>query len=282
MFKSGALRDQRGRTELLIFSGYYGLWLGIATPVALDATLPQGVALGLLLGAPVSFVAARQLTREAEMSRGRSIIILLGGYWGTWQGIGWSIVAKQEARFAVGMGELLGLAGVGLSSLLTRDRVPSEGHAALTSAGLEWGAWFGVIGAILAKDDSEDKNMLRDMLIGSNLTILANSWFFRHTQMSQTRVRLINLAGVAGAITGFGVDLLFEISDLRTVFSIAGTASVLGLLAGKRWTRNFDAPEAVARISAARKIELSPMITLRYARNTGTDPTPMAGFQLSF
>lgn len=84
----GSLIDQSGRTELLIFSGYYGLWLGIATPISLEADSPEAFGLGLLLGGPVSLGIAYQLTKDANVSEGKATVISLGGHLGTWQGIG--------------------------------------------------------------------------------------------------------------------------------------------------------------------------------------------------
>lgn len=283
LFKPGSWLDRSGRTELLIFSGYYGLWLGIATPPALDARSPQSSALGLLLGAPVSFMLTRHWTRSAEMSTGRSTFIILGGYWGTWQGIGWLAVGNQNAQTVVGIGELLGLAGIGLGSMLTRDWTPSEGHAVLTSAGLEWGAWLGLVSGMLWKD--KDKAILRDMLIGSNLAILGNAVFTREIRMSKTRMRLLNLSGVAGAVCGFGIDLMLEINDTRPVFLIAGTSSILGLVVGIHWTRNFDDPGPLSRNSPFYQVTVNPWFSFGYSPSDGTNhhqPIPLAGLQIRF
>jgi hypothetical protein len=82
----GSLIDRSGRTELLIFSGYYGLWLGIATPISLEADSPQAFAMGLLLGGPVSLWMAYELTKDANISDAKATLISLGGHFGTWQG----------------------------------------------------------------------------------------------------------------------------------------------------------------------------------------------------
>lgn len=85
-FLLGDLYDRSGRTDILIFAGYYGIWIGIATPVFFEASSAQAYALGLLLGAPASLAIAKGLTDQADISKGRASMISLGGNLGTWQG----------------------------------------------------------------------------------------------------------------------------------------------------------------------------------------------------
>ncbi len=238
LFVEGALLDQSGRTDLMIFSGYYGLWLGIATPIALKARSSQAVAAGLLLGAPVSLVTTNYLTKQASISDARATMISLGGHFGTWQGLGWAAYADLNGNEVIGIGQLAGLAGIGMATWLTSKTEFSTGHASLTSAGLPWGAWFGAVAAALM--DHSDDEVLRDMLIGSNFLVLTAGLAARDVQMSKARVRIINLAGVVGTFIGFGIDLLVEIKDASTGFAIAGLGSVAGLVAGKQLTKDFD------------------------------------------
>ncbi len=238
LFRKGALLDQSGRTNLLIFSGYYGLWLGIAAPVFFKADSPQAFAAGLLLGAPLSMLLTHHASRETSISDGRATMMSLGGHLGTWQGIGWAAVANQDGSDAVGIGALGGLAGIGAATLLTSKTDFSTGHAGLTSSGLQWGAWFGLVVAMMA--DHNENDLLRDMLIGSDALIIAVLLTTKDVQMSNARVRIINLAGVIGAVLGFGIDLLIEVDEPSTAFAIAGLGSVGGLIAGKEMTRNFD------------------------------------------
>ena len=238
LFSKGSLLDQSGRTDVLIFSGYYGLWLGIATPVLLKADSPQAYAAGLLLGAPLSLFITHNAIKEANISDGRATMISLGGHLGTWQGIGWAAVADLDANQVVGIGELSGLAGIAAATILT-DKVDfSIGHAGLTSSGLQWGAWFGLVVAMIA--DQKDDNVLQNMLIGSDAVILGTALATKNVQMSNARVRLINLAGVVGTVLGFGINMMIEVDKGSTAFAIAGLGSVAGLVAGTQMTKNFD------------------------------------------
>ena len=57
--------DQSGRTELLVFGTTYGVALGIGIPIALKADDPESYGLGLLVGAPAGFLAARMYSLPA-------------------------------------------------------------------------------------------------------------------------------------------------------------------------------------------------------------------------
>lgn len=286
----GALRDQSGRTEMLIFSGYYGVWLGIATPIALEANSPQAIALGLLLGGPGAILITYNLTKDADISDSRAEIITLGGHLGTWQGLGWAAYNdKNQGKDVVAAGEIVGLAGLVSATLLTQKVDFSSGHAALTSSGLPWGAWLGmVVGGIAEHEDTE---MLRDMLIGSNVLVAAAGFGARDVEMSKARVRFMNLAGVVGAMVGFGVDLFFEIDDGRKAMAIAGLGSTAGAALGLHFTRNYDkksfshgshSAPSLAMQSCPDRNELVPMLTMRPNPLNKNELIPYVGIQCKF
>lgn len=261
----GGMRDRAGRTELLIFSGYYGVWLGVAAPVALDADRPAQFAAGLLLGAPLSMIAGHYLSREAEMGKGRAAMIALGGHLGTWQGIGWSVVQDAETRDAVGAGALGGLAGIAAASILTQGVHFREGPAEITGSGMPWGAWLGAVTGVMA--DHEGDALIQDMLIGSDVLVLGAGLSARNVEMSRTRVRLINLSGVLGTVFALGLDVLARVDQKKTVVGIAAAGSLAGLAAGTVLTREFDAGRELSR--ADEGVEGVPTLTLQ-----GPAPSP--------
>lgn len=289
LFYKGSLLDHSGRTELLIFSGYYGLWLGIATPIVFETESAQVYAAGLILGGPLALVTTLKATHDANMSRARATMLILGGHWGTWQGLGWAGVAELDGSQVVGYGELAGLLSIGAASYITGKYDFSEGHAALTSTGLEWGAWLGLVFAMLA--NHEEKDILRDMLIGSDLCILASGLTTQNVQMSKNRVRLINLAGVLGAMLGFGIDLFAEVDDGSAVFAIAGLGSLAGAYAGFQWTRNYDEgkeftlyepKKLLTSHQNSNKMEIFPRFTLKQHPALKTKFIPSFGINIQF
>jgi len=271
----GALFDQSGRTELLVFSGYYGVWLGIATPIWLEASSAGAYGLGLILGGPVSLAIAHQLTKDANVTEGKATMISLGGHLGTWQGIGWSALADMDAKDVVGLGEICGLGGIGAFTLLANKIDFSEGHAALTSSGLQWGAWFGLVIAGIA--DLEDEDPLRAMLLGTNIAILGTGIATRDVKMSEGRVRLINLGGVLGTVFGFGIDLLVQVDEASTAFAIAGAGSVAGLVAATSLTKNHDKGKELSQSNLQ-----FPKLTLYQNPLNRKEMVPTLGFQLNF
>lgn len=238
LFLKGSLMDQSGRTELLVFSGYYGLWAGIALPAALQADSPQAYALGLILGGPLAVALTHNITKEASISSGRATMISLGGHLGTWQGLGWAGVAEQPAHAIMGYGLLAGLAGIGAATAMTNHYDFSTGHAAVTNSSAHWGAWFGLVIAMLS--DQEDKHLLRSMLISTDVAVLSTGLLAKNVKMSKARMRLIDLAGVIGTMIGFGVDMMIEVDNENTAFAIGGLGTISGLWAGTAMTRNYD------------------------------------------
>lgn len=239
LFLPGSLFDRGGRTDLLIFAGYYGLWAGIATPAALSADSPQAYAVGLIFGAPLSLFVAHEMTKNTDMSQGRASMISLGGHLGTWQGIGWAAVSDAEGEVVVGAGLLAGLGGIAAAALLTRDANITDGHGALSGLSLPWGMWFGLVAGIIG--GAEDEDLLTATLVGSDVFVLGTLVAARNNEMTRGRARLISLLGVAGAAFGFGLDLLAEVDSEEAAFAIAGAGSVAGLAVGVHVTRSYDA-----------------------------------------
>src|SRR5262249_58822562 len=90
IFASKSLIDQRGRGDLIVFSGLYGVWLGLAVPAAMQAQEAQVYAAGMMLAPSLCVLIASSATKNADITRGQASMISLGGRLGTWQGLGWS------------------------------------------------------------------------------------------------------------------------------------------------------------------------------------------------
>ncbi|HDL18503.1 MAG TPA: hypothetical protein ENH29_05570 [Bacteroidetes bacterium] len=231
------------------------------------------------------------ITKEVNMSDSRATMISLGGHLGTWQGIGWTIVGNSEGSTVIGTGEILGLAGITASALLTNRFDFSTGHAELTSSGLPWGAWFGMVLGGMAKMNGD--NILRSMLLGSDVMVLGTALAAKNVQMSKTRVRLINMAGALGAVFGFGVNLLFEVDDASAAFAIAGASSIAGLIIGRNMTRNFDKGKEVTLLklkknfaykngNGGKRFMISPKLSLLQYPVERNRYIPAAGLQFDF
>jgi hypothetical protein len=233
--------ERSGRIELQVFGTLYGAWLGVAIPLiaGADGTEPYG--LGLLLGTPAGFLAARAYARTHQLTEGQARAITFGGLWGSWQGIGWATALDigsgddgTDEYVAATLGG--GLAGIAIGAILARKPIPA-GTATAVNFGALWGTWFGFAFSVLADLDDE---RFQASLVGGNLGLLGAAFAAPRWGMSRPRARLISIAGVVGGLAGGGVSLLTRPDDdrLAVLFPLAG--SIAGLAIGAVTTDTMD------------------------------------------
>jgi len=276
----GSLFDRRGRTDLIVFSGYYGLWLGVAIPVALDAEDAQVYAAGLLAAPTVCVLVAVNATRNASIPSGQATLISLGGHLGTWQGLGWSGLSDADGNEVVATGVATGLTGILLAIPISNAVGFSEGHAQITNSAMYWGGWFGLVEAVISgrSDDDEDSPLV-DMLLGSDIGVLVGGIAGKHARLSKSRMRLINLCGVLGTAFGGGMVLLTETSDDQGAMALLGLGSAGGLILGIHATRNHDEGKDLSFNGRGPAFE--PVLTMRSA-GARRARIPTAGIRVSF
>ena len=242
-----------GGNDLKLFGGYYGLWLGLAIPLALDADSPEAYGAGLMAGGPVGFFLASWAAGRWDITEGQATMIELGGNLGTWQGLGWAEVQGADGPDIVGSGVLAGLAGIGAASWLTSRYEFSEGHAALTAAAGPWGAWFGLVAAVISETETDDGwDFHKSMLIGSDALVLTTGVLARKAEMSEKRVRLISLNGIIGSVMGLGLTLIAQPDDGGSVMAIIGACGAGGLAAGFALTSGVDGDRYAGGFSGER------------------------------
>lgn len=259
-----ALRGMRpaerpGRTELLVWGSTYGAWLGVAVPAMLDADEEEVYGLGLLLGAPMGFLAARAYTNANPVTEGQARAITFGGTWGTWQGFGWTEVLGRrthrvcpgpepsdpchefdsgpsaQTRFAAAVGT--GLAGIATGAWLARRPI-TAGTASAVSLGGMWGTWFGWgLGAIA---DLRERDLWTASLVGGNAGLVAMALTAPAAQVSEARARLVSISGVIGGLAGLGLLLIVQPDDDQVSVAIPVLMSAAGLGAGLYYTRDYD------------------------------------------
>jgi hypothetical protein len=259
--------DRSGRTELLVTSTLYGLWLGAAVPASFgaDELTPYGI--GLLVGAPTGFLLARQALSGRPISEGQARAITFGALWGTWQGAGWRHVLgigddvyrplcepgapscpedddtyiDTSSRAVFGAMVVGGLSGIGTSALLASRGPISSDRMTVANFGALWGSWYGLAAGLLIDGEGEKgKYIMAATLIGGDLGLVTSALMAPRWNLSRSRARLISVAGVGGAVAGFGVDLLVKPSSGRGVILIPTLTSMAGLVAGTLWTRGHD------------------------------------------
>jgi hypothetical protein len=268
-------KDESGRTELLVFGTTYGAALGIALPVAASSESAEAFGLGLLLGAPAGFLASRAYARSRSLSEGQASAIISAALWGAWQAFGWRHVSgigdREECFFSpnpedprrecyttdpeadviaqtVIAGSLIGL---GVGAVLSQKNI-SQGTAATVNFGALWGTWFGsALGILFGQDDSEH-GVLATALLGGNAGLVTAAVNSRNWQLSESRARLISIAGVGGLLAGFGVLLIIqptEVDNMAVIVPLSG--SIVGLALGVNWTRHMPR-EALLDVGSSR------------------------------
>ncbi|MBU8870993.1 MAG: hypothetical protein KOO60_09055 [Gemmatimonadales bacterium] len=267
-----------GSNDLKLFGGYFGLWLGMAVPMALDADSVEIYGLGLMAGGPCGFVLASAATRKWNISEGQAAIIELGGNLGTWQGLGWASVGSSDEAAVVGSGVLCGLAGIGGAAWLTSKYEFSEGHAAITAAALPWGAWFGLVAAVISETDtSEGWDDNKSMLIGSNALVLTAGRMARNVEMSEKRVRLINLSGIIGTVMAMGLEMIVQPDDQGVIMGTIGAGGAIGLAAGFHLTAGVDEDKYAGRFqTTGTGLEIASRPTVQFPR-ISVQPNLMTG-----
>ena len=237
--------ERPGRVELLVWSTTYGAWLGIALPVIGNTDQPEVFGLGMLLGAPVGFLSAREYLKRHPLTEGQARAITFGGSWGSWQGFGWTEVldsggdrhcdefgncwedASPSGRALVAGTVLGGLAGIGTGAVLARKPI-SSGVATSVSFGSLWGTWYGLALGVLL--DLEDDNLLASTLAGGDAGLLAMAILAPRWNPSRNRARLVSLGGVVGLLAGGGLDLIVQPDDEKIAILIPALGSAAGML----------------------------------------------------
>ncbi len=290
LFKKGSLIDQSGRTSLIVFSGYYGIWLGIAVPAAFDAEETEAYALGMLLGPSISVYAASGWSRNSNITKSKAKMISAGAHFGTLQGIGWTVYGDAKSHEVIGTGVLSGLAGILVANHLSNSVDYTEGQASLIGSSFEWGMWYGGVFAAMA--DVDDDEIVLDILIGSDIALLSACVFAPKSNASTSRIRLINLAGIVGAVAGFGIDILAKVDDDNNIMSLAGAGSFIGLLTGIKLTSDYDNDRKYSysnqreNIYAGRADEsstkIAPVFSFKKYNRNSENYIPYVGLKIDF
>ncbi len=288
LIKRGSLLDHSGRTNLIIFSGYYGIWLGIAAPIALNVNSSQGYAVGLLLAPAASIYIAVAFTHDSSIPQTKSKLLSMGGDFGTWQGLGWSSLGDNEGREIIGIGILSGLTGIVAGNIIANNSQFTYSQVSIMDSGYKWCAWFGLIYSSLT-DDSEE---IKDMLIASNIGLIGAGFAAKGANVSSNRIRLVNLAGIVGTLAGVGLDLMIQVDNEGTAMAVAGFGSLAGLIFGAKITEDYDNNKEHTTVggrlssgfalSNKSAVSICPILTFKKSSHNDNCLQPYAGLMISF
>jgi hypothetical protein len=291
-------RDESGRTELMVFGATYGAALGIGFPIAFNSDSPEGYGIGLIVGAPLGFLLSRAYAHNRPLSEGQASAIISGTLWGAWQSFGWMRVLDigegeecfqgqpgdpefcsevgADADEIVSMMIAGSVVGLGVGAALSRKHI-TNGTAATVNFGALWGSWFGLALGIWA--DQDDDALFTSALLGGNAGLVGGALGNSRWRLSESRARLISIAGVAGGLAGLGALLIASPDDVgneAVLVPLAGSIAGIGL--GAYWTRHLDRDAMIGGRRSRLGLELpsfQPMLV-----DNGRKRVPVMGLTL--
>ena len=277
--------EQSGRTELLVFGTTYGAWLGIAVPLMFESESSESYGLGLLLGAPIGFFAAKSYADTYHPTEGQTRALTFGGTWGTFQGFllaelldlgqeefcdpyGCTDTGTDDtARLTSGV--VGGLAGIATGAVIAQKPITAGTAAAVTLSGA-WGTWFGFgLGVFFEQNDDA---LIASTMAGGNAALIAAGISAPRWEMTESRARLISLGGLIGGLGGAGLLLLLTPESEKAI-AVPLATSVAGLLAAAHWTRDRDVGDSNGDANSG------ALLDLRAGRWTVSTPVPKLQLQ---
>ncbi len=249
---TGRQSQAGGEAELKVWSSLYGLWQGVAIPLAASADDAEVYGLGLLVGGPAGFLLGRAMARSRPRTLGQARAITWGGTWGAIQGWGWalaldlgtgdrdnydgSLYGEDESIEAALTSMIVGGAAGIAGGLVMARREITPGTATSAMLGSLWGTWFGFSTAYLA--DVEGDGLTAAAMIVGNAGLVAGALAGSRMPLSRARARLISVGGVVGAFGGLGINLIAQPDGDKTIMATILAGSIAGLALGVAGTRN--------------------------------------------
>lgn len=258
-----------GRTELVVWGTTYGIFLGLATPHAIQKDGSGAYGVGLLLGAPAGFLLSRAYADAAAVTEGEARAITFGGTWGTWQGYGWAKVAGlldhtvgcpnipgtppgdcvvfDETSSSAALKAMIvgGLAGIVAGGAVGNNLRVTPGAATTVNLAAVWGTWYGAGTAAMVGADN-GTTALAMALIGGDAALVGAALAVPRWHLTRERARLISIAGLAGVLAGLGIDLIVQVDDAKLGVGIPLTTGTIALAWGASATRRMPSETAAA------------------------------------
>lgn len=232
--------DQRGRAELAVFSTLYGLWAGGLITYLGDGLDDSDMLLTSTLFAGAGLAASLTATAGREITEGRARLVSMGGTWGTVNAAAWGVQAGLTEKPLVTTMLVAGLAGIGAGATLFEE-APDPGYLALVNTAGLWSAYATGMLLVLAESDATGEDNFAMIVAGADLGLIATAWAAQDVQISQGRVRLIDLGGFLGTL-GTGGILLATEPDSSTAGGVLLAGTTAGIVIATLATRDWDDP----------------------------------------
>lgn len=207
----------------------------------------------MALGTGIGLGASLIVAEEWDVGAGDAWYLAAGTWWSTASAMllttGYDVTPSTD-RYAYGLAA--GFGGTGLAAVALSQKGIGEGAATLTHSGAALGTFFGGMGELLARGES-DVTPYKGMGYGSGAGLLLAGVVATQVEPSGTRVLAFDLGVGLGALAGAAVASPLLLKDAKAERKRAWDAATMagGLLggAGALWlTRGPSAPVKQASV----------------------------------
>lgn len=250
------------RAELIFFQTLHGIATGVEVCAIAACDGARPFILSSMVGGGAGLTLSFLLSTEG-IDTGHARALTDGTWLGSLAGLGVLYTSKTNQgddgdRYTAAHMALGQLAGLGLGHLAYELWQPSPGQVSLSVSGALWS--MALTSQVLAILDTEfsSQEWAGTLLISGSAGLTTGGFLADHNPMSASRVLLVDLGGILGAVSGMGLGVLVSSEDRpdrHVTFSLGalGTMGGLGLayylMSGTdEGSGTNDGPSATARL----------------------------------
>jgi hypothetical protein len=237
--------DGQGHTELAAFGSMYGMANGLMLASVANFG-GRARLMAAFTGCVSGFYLSERWSRSRSVGDGRAELLIFGGMWGLYQGLGWPLAFwarashKPWSDMSLVSGMLGGAAGVVTAGLVTTDREFSAAEAAVITSVPSWctvySFWAGPLAHDQGADMSSNAAVVSTLIVG-NLGLIGGALLARHVELSSGDIQRINICGAMGAATGGFIATFAGAESVSAVIGAVMAGALAGkLLAWRLWT----------------------------------------------
>ncbi|HVU50574.1 MAG TPA: hypothetical protein VHL80_07790 [Polyangia bacterium] len=240
------LRAERdGRGTIVVYSTFYGIWVGVATDVLFSIDNVRGSILPPLLGMGGGLALSLALTSERPITNGQAWAIATGMDYGTINGALWAGAFNFKATDVVGTALATGVASTAAGLLVATQLAPKQGDVEVVRSSLLWGGLGGLFGIAAFGSNPSDTTYFRGMAVAQDLAFLGGLAISSSFDVSRTRDLIIDAGTLGGAVAGLGVTVLALGTNgtRHAVFAGGLLGMTAGMVTAILLTRDMDSPD---------------------------------------
>ena len=194
-----------------------------------------------MVGGPLGFVVGQKVATSQRVTLGEARAMTFGFRWGSSQAPVWldalsggdvSIPATWTSSALGGVG------GMALGGVVARRAHLSAGRVAFAAQGYYWGLYYTLMLCAIFDSPRPGLDCGASAVMGGGDALMIAAALAAPAGVTAGRAWLVSAMGIAGALSGLGIDLILN-PDEDVALSIPIATSALGLVFGSRAARNM-------------------------------------------